>query len=107
MDKSPERLELFKLLKSKSNSWDEFARELRVERSFRVSLRSNTALSNDKRLEEVLQRWIDSESSPVTWKRVIHVLDELKLKRVVKDVKKYLQRPDVIEKYSEMEDYES
>ena len=107
LNKTPQRQDVFKLLKSKSTKWDDIARELRVDSKRREELRKDVSINSDKKLEEVLTTWIDSETTPVTWKTVIEKLDkELALKKMAKDVKKYLKRQDVVEKYSEMDDYE-
>lgn len=107
LNKTPQRQDVFKLLKSKSTKWDEIARELCVDSKRREELRKDVSINSDKKLEEVLTTWIDSETTPVTWKTVIEKLDkELALKKMAKDVKKYLKRQDVVEKYSEMDDYE-
>ena len=107
MNKSPEQDDVFKLLKSKSNSWDDIARELQVDVNKRDDLRKEVTFSNDRKLEEVLENWIDSETSPVTWNTIIEMLEELGLRKMMKDVKKYLQKKDVVEKYSDKDDYES
>ena len=106
MNKSPEQEDVFKLLKSKSNSWDDIARELQVDINKRDDLRKEVAFSNDRKLEEVLENWIDSETSPVTWNTIIEMLEELGLRKMMKDVKKFLQKKDVVERYSDKDDYE-
>lgn len=104
--KSPETRDVFKLLKSKSNDWDDFARELEVEDKVRGDLRINMALSSENKLEQVLNNWIDSECSAVTWEKILEVLESLETRRLAREVKNYLKQPKTVEKYSAMEDYE-
>ena len=106
LKKSPETRDVFKLLKSKSNDWDDFARELEVEDKVRSDLRINMALSSENKLEQVLNNWIDSECSAVTWEKILEVLESLETRRLAREVKNYLKQPKTVEKYSAMEDYE-
>ena len=106
LKKSPETRDVFKLLKSKSNDWDDFARELEVDDKVRGDLRINMALSSENKLEQVLNNWIDSECSAVTWEKILEVLESLETRRLAREVKNYLKQPKTVEKYSAMEDYE-
>ena len=106
LKKSPETRDIFKLLKSKSNDWDDFARELEVEDKVRGDLRINMALRSENKLEQVLNNWIDSECSAVTWEKILEVLESLETRRLAREVKNYLKQPKTVEKYSAMEDYE-
>ena len=96
----PEVHHVYRQLKKKSISWNEFGRELGVSVEFRDELRKNISLSNDDRLEKVLCKWSESECSEVSWDRIIKVLKELDYNSMAKDVKDYLlHNPEAVSKY--------
>ena len=50
------------------------------------SLRGSMNVSEDNvRLEGVLNKWIETESVPVTWDRLIEGLEEIKLRIVIRE----------------------
>ena len=106
LKKSPETRDVFKLLKSKSNDWDKLARELHIDYNVRGALKANMALNSENKLEQVLNNWIDSECSAVTWEKLLEALESFEAKRLAREVKNYLKQPKTVEKYSAMEDYE-
>ena len=99
--KSPDKDELFDLIRDKSSRWPDFARELHISHDTRTSLSHDTSLTNRDRLEEVLRCWIEEEpeKAPVTWEYIIKVLVNLKLKNVARSVQSHLVKPDVIQEY--------
>ena len=46
--------------------------------------------SDDEKLEAVLNNWIETHCSDVSWDNLIQVLTELELIDVVREVKQYL-----------------
>ena len=108
LKKSPERQDAYKLLKKKSANWDDFARDLDIELNFREDLqREGSTRTSGSKLERILIKWIESESSDVTWSNLIEVLEGLEFLDLVREVKSYLEKGEVIEKYSQKEDYTS
>ena len=107
--KSPEWKDVHELLKNSPipiQDWlDDFTRELRLDDRFRGHIRNDLSSSFETKLELSLQKWIESESSDVTWDMIIKTLEKLNMKRTAKDVKGYLQHPDVYKKYSEKIDF--
>ena len=101
MKKSPDKYELFDLIRDNSSRWPDFARELRISDDTRTSLSHDISLTNSNRLEEVLRCWIgeEPEEAPVTWEYIIKTLVNLKLKNVAKIVQSHLKNTDVIQKY--------
>ena len=72
-----------------SLKWDEIARELGVDWNYREELRGKPEES-DYKLESVLYKWSQSESSAVNWDTIMKVLERLSQREVLKSVKKYL-----------------
>lgn len=104
--KSPEKYDVFKLLKEKSAEWEMFAAHLRVSDNIRKETREST-INIELKLENVLGSWISSETTEVTWRKIIEVLEkDLQYKKIAKDVKEYLLTEEAIKKYSKQADFE-
>ena len=80
---------MFKLTRSHSVRWNALGRELNVSYNFREDLKIDVTFSNDARLEAILNNWIETESSPVTWSTLVEALEELELKETAKQVKDF------------------
>ena len=96
------------MLKKKSAHWDDFARELNIDDNLRQDLTNegNTTHSRSK-LERVLKKWIESETSEVTWRNVIRVLEDLEFTDLARDVDDYLCKEEVVKKYNQRNNYKS
>ena len=105
LKKSPEPLDVYHLLNKKSAKWNHVRIELGLDANFGDSLLQNPGLDGNDRLDRVLTKWIEAQPSPVTWAKILEILKSLKWIDIVKEVNDYLQRPDVIMKYSEKEDF--
>ena len=107
LKKSPEKSDVYDLLKKKSAYWEEFALELKLGDSFRQELRREGAVTTSRiKLDKVLMKWIDSETSDVTWSNIINMLEELEFLDLARNVDDYLSKEDVVKKYIQKEDYE-
>ena len=96
------------MLKKKSAYWDDFARGLKISDNFCQELtHDNNTTSSRSKLERVLKKWIESESSEVTWNNIIHVLEDLEFIDLARDVDDYLRKEEVVMKYRQQNDYES
>ena len=104
LKKSPEVDDVYKLLRKKSAHWDDFARELLIDYNFRQELQEGCSTTNAK-LEKVLRKWMESKSSDVTWRNVFEVLEQLQFLDIASEVKIYLEKKEVIEKYHHKNDY--
>ena len=100
LKKSPNSSEVFDLIKCHSAIWDEFGIALRVPHDTRESLRHDVALSCLSRLNRVVEKWIQSQCSPVTWENVIDTLLSMDLKTTADEVQDYLKHRQVITKSS-------
>ena len=96
---SPTLLHVHRLLKDHSNQWNELGRVLGVSYNYRQELQSER-ISNNERLEGVLNEWIVTESVPVTWDRLIIALEEMKLRSVIRSVKEFLNTDEAYVTYS-------
>ena len=96
---------MYHLLKEKSADWNGFRRELWLDGNYGDTLARDRSLTDDDRLDKVLTKWIEAQPSPVTWSMILEMLRELELLNVADKVKKYLKREDVIEKYSQKNNF--
>ena len=76
-------------LREVSNEWSAIGRELGISLNDREEMRKKSELSNEDRLEMVLDKWMKSECS-VSWNKIIDMLINLKLKNVASEVRRYL-----------------
>ena len=63
---------------------------MKVAYNFREELRKSN-MDNDERLEAVLNKWIESESVPVTWSSLINALQAIELVDVANNVEGFLR----------------
>ena len=88
---------MFRLLKPKSFLWDEIGRSLKVEYGYRQELLQQGVMTNSEaKLEAVLNNWIETHCSEVSWDNLIQVLTELEFIDVAQDVRSFLQRDQTL-----------
>ena len=105
LDKPPETKDVYNLVKYTSALWNELGREFDVPENDRASLRRNTSLSDEDRLESVLSKWIRTETTTVKWRVVLEALNALERKDIIKKVIAYLEKPETYRKYISMDDF--
>ena len=106
LNKSPEVDDVYELLSKRSVRWNDFARALNIDLNFRETLvREGSTTTEECKLEKVLQKWMESKSSDVTWNNLVDVLEQLHFLDIASEVKCYLERKEVIEKYHKKKDY--
>ena len=98
--KSPDWKDVHDLLKNSSIDLGDFTRELNLRDRFRDELSNDSKSSFETKLERSLKKWIQSQPSDVTWKKIIETLVALDMNKTAQEVKKYLEQPDVYIKYS-------
>ena len=86
----PDLKDVHNLLKQKSSKWDEIGGGLEVCYNFRQCQESLTTSAQQK-LEAVLNKWIESECSEVSWNHLTQVLKDMGLVDVAEKVRRYLQ----------------
>ena len=97
----PDLEDVLDQLKQKSCKWYEIGVGLKVDHDFRqCQLKEGIMTSDLKRLEAVLNKWIESECSEVSWNHLIQVLIDIELVDVAEKVRSYLQTDlSAIKKY--------
>ena len=97
----PDLKDVHNLLKQKSSKWDEIGGGLKVCYNFRqCQLKEGLTTSAQQKLEAVLNKWIESECSEVSWNHLIQVLIDMELVEVAEKVRRYLQNDlSAIKKY--------
>ena len=82
---------MFPLLRCKSYDWNKIGERLGVDFGFHESLlREGVQRTNKNKLETVLNQWISSHCSDVSWDNVIATLTELSFIDLIRDVESYL-----------------
>ena len=103
--KSPELDDIFPLLAKLSASWHDIGGRLRVPIGERQSLLQNTAISNDGKLERILDVWICSQPSDVTWKVILDMLIAFEKKNIASEVARFLDKQHIYDKYMQQDDF--
>ena len=88
-------------MKGKSSNWNEIGREFGIDYNFRQSIKG-TPKDN---IEEVIQTWVSSQPTEVTWKKVIDVLRELEYIDTVQSVEEFLRKPEIFQSYKAQNDF--
>ena len=78
-------MEVFDIFKHSSADWDSFGRQLKVSFNYRRELSMKpTGVSADSKLDLVIQKWVESQCSPVNWSTVRQVLTTLDMKSLLR-----------------------
>ena len=102
LKKSPEQYDVFQLVRDIAPSWHELGGLLRISYDMRDSLHRDPRLTVSGKLEHVLNYWIASEPSPVTWEMILQALKALQREDFTRNVIAYLETPDVYSTYIEI-----
>ena len=94
-------MDAYDLIESHSAKWNNLGRKLKVSFNFRKKLNKNNYLTNEERLEEILQKWIelDSEDAPATWSFLTEALKDIEPRSVITGIEKFLKTPKATESY--------
>ena len=97
----PDLEDVLNLLKRRSCKWYEIGVGLKVDNGFcQCQLKESIMTSDLEKLKAVLNKWIESECSEVSWNHLIQVLIDIELVDVAKKVRSYLQTDlSAIKKY--------
>ena len=74
LEDAPNKDELLKLLSDIDNKWHEIGLSLKVANNVLIGLTGQN-ITNILKLDQVLLRWIETESSPVTWDAMIAAIE--------------------------------
>ena len=105
LKKSPEVNDVFGLIKEHSANWNDLAIALKIDANDRTTLQNDGRLTDAGKLDRILQNWHEAQPSDVTWEKILEVLESMKLRRTAGEVKKFLEKPEVIEKYRKKPDF--
>lgn len=72
----------------KSSKWDDIGRGLGVSVNDREILHYDNSRTAEKKLECVIDSWIQSQCSPVTWYNFIQVLKKLGYQDIISQIGK-------------------
>ena len=103
--KQPEPTDVFEVVRNISSSWFDIGCELHVPLNIREGLKKDMSLSNEAKLEKILNEWIKFETSDVTWKTILKALDALRRRDIVREALNYLERPAIYSKYIKKDDF--
>ena len=97
----PDLEDVLNQLKRESCKWYEIGVSLKVDHDFcQCQLKKGIMTSDLERLKAVLNKWIESECSEVSWNHLIQVLIDMELVDVAEKVRRYLQTDlSAIKKY--------
>lgn len=97
----PKLSDAFRITRSHSVEWYNIARELNVSLNYRKQLMRDATMKDSDKLEEVLDKWIETESVPVTWSSLIEALEAIELRGLAREVKELLKTPKALQTYSQ------
>ena len=90
---TPQLRDVHHLLVRKSCEWNRIGCGLGVDFNFRESLlRAGVHRTDDNKLEAVLNNWIETHCSEVSWDNLIQVLTELEFTDIVRAVRSFHQK---------------
>ena len=102
-DKQPKKIHLQQVLGSIQYKWVEIGEALEIPNGIIQSIDHNPRYSDARKLSEVLQTWIDTQPSNVTWRNFIDVIREDPVNEPVlaKTIPDVLANPKISEHYIE------
>ena len=102
LQKKPLLNHVYLVLQGKSSNWDAIGRGFNVPLNTREALRKDTSLSDDSRLERVMNTWLETSChTPVTWTELVNVLTvTLGFMDVTEKVHSLLEREHILKEYS-------
>ena len=78
---------------------------LKIPPNDRETLKRDISLSDDSKLNNIINKWIQKETTDVTWRVIIKSLETLHRKDLIKEVIRYLENPTTYEKYILKDDF--
>ena len=105
LQKPPELTDVLDLVRNTSSSWFDIGSKLHVSLNVREGLRKDVSLSDDAKLEKILNEWIKFETVDVTWENILKALQAQRRNDIVRETLMYLKRPDIYSKYIKKDDF--
>ena len=69
------------------------------------SLKRDVSLTNETKLDKIVNEWISSETTDVKWRMVFKTLQSLGRTKMLKKAVEYLENPDICSKYIPKNDF--
>ena len=104
--KSPELKDVLYLLRKLSSHWHDIGGKLQVSIDERNSLLHETKISDDGKLEQIIHLWISSQTTDVTWKKLLEMLIAFEKKNIASKVTDFLDTQEAYDKYAGRSDYQ-
>ena len=100
-DKEPKKVHLQRVLGSIQHKWREIGEALEIPNGTIKSIDHDARYNDSNKLSEVLQTWIDTQTSDVTWRNVIDVIKEYPVNEpgLAKTIPDFLANPKISSKY--------
>ena len=105
LQKPPEPTDVFDVVRNISSSWFDIGSELHVPLNVREGFKKDMNLSDEAKLEKILNEWIKCETSHVTWKTILKALQALRRRDIVREALNYLESPAIYSKYIKKDDF--
>ena len=102
-DKQPKKIHLQQVLGPIQYKWRVIGEALEIPDGIIQSIDHNPRYNNACKLSEVLQTWIGTQPSDVTWRNLINVIRENSVNEPVlaKTIPDFLANPKISEHYTE------
>ena len=84
--------DVFCFLRHKADEWNKIGRELGIFIGKRNCLKKDISLSEEDRLENVIELWIEKAESRRTWDELKECLERLEFKQVLRNVQDFLKK---------------
>ena len=73
--------------------------------NYRDSLKRDVSLTDETKLDKIVNEWISRETTDVKWRIVFKTLQSLGRKNVLKKAVAFLEKPEIYSKYIAMKDF--
>ena len=100
-DKEPKKVHLQRVLGPIEHKWREIGEALEVPDGRIQSIENDARYNDTRKLSEVLQTWIDTQTSDMTWRNLIDVITEYPVNEpvVATTIPDFLANPKIASKY--------
>ena len=105
LDKPPGAIHTYNLLQAVSSSWYEIGTHLKISMNYCDSLKRDVSLTDETKLDKIVNEWISSETIDVKWRIVFKTLQSLGRKNMLRKAVVYLEKPEIYSKYIAMKDF--
>ena len=100
-DKEPKKVHLQRVLGPIQHKWRAIGEALEIPNGTIKSIDHDARYDDSNKLSEVLQTWIDTQPSDVTWRNLIDVITEYPVNEpgLAKTIPDFLVNPKISSKY--------